>query len=837
MTQQLGGGVTRGAQEQDLLKALMDSLPDLIYFKDLQSRFLRINRSMAHFFGLADPSEAAGRTDFDFYAAPQARAAFEREQEIIRTGEGYFDAEEQMVSRDGREVWFSVTKLPLRDGAGRIVGTYGVSRDVTEQKRQRDRLRESEALYHSLVETLPQCIFRKDLELRITFANRRLCAALGRPLEEILGKTDYDFFPPHLARKYQEDDLRVIRTGQIFETIEEHQDPGKELTYVHVVKVPIFDSHGNVVGVEGIFWDETELYQARRRLEESEQRYALALEGANDGIWDWNIATNEVYYSRRWKEMLGYREDEIGKKLEEWMKRVHPDDLASLRAALHAHLSGRTAHFQCEYRILHKKKAYRWVLSRGLAVRDAGGKPVRMAGSQTDITDRKRAEEELTHQAFYDPLTDLPNRALFLDRLKHAIRKSGRRGEGGETFAILFLDVDRFKDVNDSLGHVIGDELLKAMGRRLEDLVRPGDTVARLGGDEFAILLESLRSVDDALDVAHRILESLKKPFSISGHEVFAAASIGIVPGTQEGGPEDLLRDADTAMYRAKERGRACAEVFDRGMHARAVARLQLETDLRKAIERSEFRVYYQPIVSLTAGQVVGFEALARWQHPERGLVGPSEFVPLAEETGLIIPIDFWVLDQACRQTRRWQERYPSDPPLSINVNLSSRHFSQPGLATHVEEILRETGLDPSSLRLEITESVILEDVKAISEMLSRLKGLRVQLYLDDFGTGYSSLGYLHRFPIDSLKIHHSFVGQLGREDGQAELVRTITTLAGNLRMGVVAEGVETLDQVRRLRELHCDRVQGFLFSQPLPPEEAERLIGRPILAGGNGRE
>jgi diguanylate cyclase (GGDEF)-like protein/PAS domain S-box-containing protein len=823
------GGVA-AVQDQDLLRALMDTLPDLIYFKDLHCRFTRINKAMGRYFGLADPSEVLGKTDFDFYARPQAQIAFDREQEIIRTGQPLFDFEERMVGRDGREVWFSVCKLPLRDADGKIVGTYGLSRDITSHKQQEEKLRHSEALYHSLVESLPQCIFRKDLNLNVVFANQKLCQSLGVTLQELMGKNDFDFYPPELARKYQEDDRWVIKTGKVFETVEEHQDPGKPKQWVHVVKAPIFDFRGYVVGVEGIFWDETELTMARQKLEESQQRYALAVEGANDGIWDWNIQTNEVYYSRRWKEMLGYEEHEIGKKLEDWMKRVHPDDLQSVRAALHAHLQGRTAHFQSEHRVLHRQKAYRWVLSRGLAVRDASGKAIRMAGSQTDVTDRKRAEEELAHQAFYDTLTDLPNRALFLDRLSHAIRRAKRRVTGA-SFAVLFLDVDRFKDVNDSLGHALGDVLLKATARRLEETVRPGDTVARLGGDEFAILLDDLRAMEDAVDVAERVLRAMKEPFQLNGHEMFATASIGIAPGSVECGPEDLLRDADTAMYRAKERGRACYEVFDRDMHSRAVARLQLETDLRKAIERREFRVYYQPIVSIKTGRVSGFEALARWEHPQRGLVSPSEFIPLAEETGLVIPIDFWVLDQACRQTLQWHGRHPAEG-LTINVNLSTKHFSHPNLVTQVEEILKETGLDPTWLRLEITESVILEDAHSIREMLQRLKGMKIKLYLDDFGTGYSSLGYLHRFPIDSLKIHHSFVGQLGQQEGRGELVKTITTLATNLDMGVVAEGVETKEQLRTLRDLKCEKVQGFLFSKPVPAEQAEALIGRDLLNG-----
>jgi diguanylate cyclase (GGDEF)-like protein/PAS domain S-box-containing protein len=809
-------------RDQDLLRTLMDSLPDAIYFKDRESRFVRINRALAAMIGVADPAEAVGKTDFDFYERPYAQRAFEAEQEILRSGQPLVDSEEKMVGRDGKERWFSATKLPLRDPDGAVIGTFGLSRDITQHKRNEELLRHSESLYHSLVESLPQCIFRKDLDGKLTFANQRFCQTVGKTIGDLIGKGDFDLFPPDLAAKYRKDDQWVVKTGQVFEAVEEHQGPDGNRMYVHVVKAPIVDFRGYIIGIEGIFWDETELTRARKALEESRERYKLALEGSHDGIWDWNLLTQEIYYSRRWREMLGAGET-VPPHPDEWFKRVHPDDVEALRSSISAHLGGRSAHLECEFRILHKQKAYRWVLARGLAVRDEHGRAVRMAGSLTDITDRKRAEEELAHQAFYDSLTDLPNRSLFLDRLNHAIRRAKRRQA---LFAILFLDVDRFKDVNDSLGHATGDKLLRAIAERLEQSVRPGDTVARLGGDEFTVLLEDMKTPDDAVDVAQRILHELKRPFQLEGQEVFAGASIGIAPGTPEMEAEDLLRDADTAMYRAKDRGRGTYEVFDSNMHQRAVLRLQLETDLRKAIEREEFQVYYQPIVSLSKGAIVGFEALARWKHPQRGIVSPGEFIPLAEETGLVVPLDLWVLKAACAQTRKWQERWPE---LTINVNLSTRQFGQPGLVDKVASALKEAGYDPARLKLEITESVILEDVPAISAILFQLKAMDIQLYLDDFGTGYSSLGYLHRFPIDSLKIHHSFVGQLGRKGEDAELVRTITTLAGNLKMGVVAEGVETADQLRRLREFQCDRVQGFLFSKPVPAPAAEALLAAPL--------
>jgi diguanylate cyclase (GGDEF)-like protein/PAS domain S-box-containing protein len=804
----------------------MESLPDAIYFKDRESRFTQINPSLAKWLGLADPKQAIGKTDFDFFRDDFARRAFEDERQILKSGKARVDFEEQVLWPDGREMWVCATKMPLRDAKGKIIGTFGLSRDISAHKSSERQLRDSEALYHSLVEHLPQNVFRKNLDGRLTFCNKKFCETIGKPLEELLGKSDADLFPPDLARKYREDDLRVIKTGRVYETVEEHLPPGKtDRIYVRVIKAPLFDSKGYTVGVQGLFWDVTELMRAQKDLETSQERYALAVSGANDGLWDWDLRTNTVYFAARWKSMLGYEDHEIGNDPEEWLSRVHPDDRSRVKAEVAAHILGGSAHFESEHRMLHKDGSYLWMLSRAIAVRAPGGKSTRMAGSQTDITDRKRVEEQLARQAFYDTLTGLPNRALFMDRLDQAIRRSKRRSD--VLFAVLFLDVDRFKDVNDSLGHLKGDALLAAVARRLEGCVRPGDTVARLGGDEFTVLLDDMRAPEDAVQVAQRIQQQLGQPFAIEGKEIFATASIGIAPGQGYDRADDLLRDADTAMYRAKERGRACYEVFDQAMHARAVKRLELETDLRRAIDRKEFRVFYQPIVSLKDDKLTGFEALVRWQHPQRGLLGPGEFLPLAEENGLILPIDLFVLGEACRQTRLWQERYAPNPALRISVNLSTRQFSQPNLVEQVAAILQETGFDGSNLTLEITESVLIDENVAILDLLKRMRELKVQFSLDDFGTGYSSLGYLHRFPIDYLKIHHSFVGALGRPGSQGQLVRTITTLAGNLGMGVVAEGVETPEQLAHLRDLRCDRVQGFYFSKPVAPPAAELIVAK----------
>jgi diguanylate cyclase (GGDEF)-like protein len=436
----------------------------------------------------------------------------------------------------------------------------------------------------------------------------------------------------------------------------------------------------------------------------------------------------------------------------------------------------------------------------------------------------EESKEHFRHAAFHDALTGLPNRALLSDQLRRSIERA-KRNES-YLFAILFLDLDRFKNINDSLGHIIGDQLLIAIARRVEECLRPTDTVARLGGDEFAILLDGLDSYDDVIHVAERVQNELTLPFNLDGHEVYTSASIGIALSTTGyDQPENLLRDADIAMYRAKENGKARYEMFDTVMHARAVALLKLENDLRRAIERHEFRVFYQPIVALESDTIAGFEALVRWEHPERGIVPPNEFIMLAEETGLISEIGQHVLREACRQLRAWQWLSPLNRSLLMSVNLSGKQFKQPNLVQQIKNILQETELDPRSLKLEITESAIMENAEAATAQLMQLRDLGVLLSIDDFGTGYSSLSYLHRFPVTTLKIDRSFINRMGENGENSEIVRTIMTLASNLGMDVVAEGVEDEHHLKQLKALKCEYGQGYLFSKPVEAKKAGELL------------
>ncbi|RLE24988.1 MAG: hypothetical protein DRJ61_06175 [Acidobacteria bacterium] len=439
--------------------------------------------------------------------------------------------------------------------------------------------------------------------------------------------------------------------------------------------------------------------------------------------------------------------------------------------------------------------------------------------------ERNRAEQQLLHNAFHDTLTGLPNRALFGDRLDMAL--AGARRQPAGRFAVLFFDLDRFKNINDSLGHSVGDQLLVALARRLETIVRPGDSVARIGGDEFAILVNDMKDVSHAIQVAERILAGFEAPFTIEANEVFISASIGIaVHDINTTDPDAMLRDADIAMYRAKAAGKGRYEIFDPQMHASAVALLRIETDLRRAVDRQEFVMHYQPIVTLKDRKIKGFEGLVRWQHPKKGLIAPANFITVAEETGLIIPLGWWVMEQSCRQIREWQLRFPMNPSIFISVNISGRLFVDNNVVEGILDILGRTGLPPESLRLEVTENVILEHSEAVMTKMRQLRAMGVQLSIDDFGTGYSSLSYLQRFQYDTLKIDRSFIsGPETGADSQA-IVETILSLASTLGIGVIAEGIETAEQMIKLRDLDCPQGQGFWFARPLNPVMVEELLG-----------
>lgn len=686
-------------------------------------------------------------------------------------------------------------------------------------------LRQTGEMYRSMFENATDGIFQTTLDGQYLNCNAALARIYGydSPDELKSGVSDIK------RQLYVEDDTRprFIRLMQQHDCVSGFEAriyrKDGSIIWISETARAVRDHGGAFLYYEGFVSDITARKMAEEALRESEERYSLALCGANDGLWDWNQRTGRIYFSARWAEMLGLRQDQVGGLPEEWFSRVHPDDLESVRSAITSHREGITPHFEVEYRMRHADGRWLWMLSRGAAIRDASGKTTRMAGSQADITVRKEAEQQLLRDAFHDGLTGLPNRALFADRLERSIARVAR--DGGHCYAVLFIDLDRFKLINDSLGHGIGDQLLVDFAARLSQCLRPGDTVARLGGDEFTVLLEDPRDPSNATQVADRILEVLKMPFVLGKQEIFVNASIGIATSdTPYSRPQDVLRDADIAMYRAKALGKSRHQMFDAAMHTRAVKLLQIENDLRRAIDRCEFELHYQPILNIASNSVRGFEALVRWRHPERGLIPPSDFIPVAEETGLIVPLGHWVLREGCRQIALWQAMVP-DRPLDININLSGKQFAQADLIETVTGVLKETGVQPARLILEITESVVMESPETTITMLKRLKALGVQINIDDFGTGYSSLAYLQRFPVDTMKIDRSFVSRIGNDTESVEIIRTIIALAHNLNMKVTAEGIETAEQLQQLQELQCENAQGFFLSRPLDCAAATEIL------------
>ncbi len=566
------------------------------------------------------------------------------------------------------------------------------------------------------------------------------------------------------------------------------------------------------------------LRETEARLRASEERYALAARGGNDGLWDWDLLTNTVHYSDRWKEIVGCGDAEIGASPDDWFARVHAEDLPGLRRDLDAHLRGQTPHFENEHRLRHASGTFRWVLARGRVARDADGAAVRLAGSQSDVTDSK----------VVDALTGLANRTMLGDRLAHLL--GGGDSDGPGLCAVLMLDLDDFKLVNEGLNQRLGDQLLQAVARRLESalratdgIVRPGalaadaQTVARLGGDEFVILLPEVRDAGAAIRVAERVQRVLARPFVIEHHEVFVSASVGIALGGRHADTAaDLLRDADTAMAHAKSVGKGRIELFDVQMREKVVERLRLDTALRLAMERNEFLPHYQPIVELATGRLVGFEALIRWRQPDGRLVPPGVFVPIIEANGLLLPIGRKFTEAVCRQLRDWRAAFPGGAPVWVNVNFASSQFADPGVLDGLLEALAEAGLSPADLVIEITESAALGNFDQAAETLRRFRDAGLRVVLDDFGTGFSSLSCLHELPLSGIKLDRSFIADERRHPA---ILRAIVMLAGQLGLTVTAEGIETPAHHAHLRELGCGYAQGYLFARPLDAAAAGALI------------
>ncbi|WP_414754315.1 EAL domain-containing protein [Anabaena sp. CCY 9910] len=731
--------------------------------------------------------------------------------------------------KDGTEFWNELYIAPVFDSCGQLTHFIGVQNDITHHLQALETLQEQKEQYRRIVETASEGIWLLNENNETTFVNQQMASMLGYTIEEMLGASLFSFMDAEGLDIAQ--DLLLGRQQDIQEkhNFKFRCKDGSDLWAI-LSCTPFLDEQGNYTGALGMLTNISDVYdelrlrkQAEASLQESKERLDGILNSLEVVIWSIAADTFEMLYlNSAVVQVYGRSVDEFYDNSKLWFELIHPEDQQRVSQSIKPLLANGS--HELEYRILRQDGQVRWLYNHSHVIYDAVGQPIRIEGVATDITERKNMEERLVYHAFYDDLTGLPNRVLFMDRLAQTINQA--KESPNDLFAVLFLDLDRFKVVNDSLSHLVGDQLLVSFAQRLQSCLQPEDTLARLGGDEFTILLSHIQSIDDATRIAEKIHQALKLPFNLSGYEVFTTVSIGIAFSTNDYvQAADLLRDADTALYCAKEQGKAWHIVFDSTMYDRAVALLQLETDLRWAIARQELYVVYQPIVSVATGKITGFEALVRWEHPERGLISPVEFIPVAEETGLIIQIGQFVLRESCQQLKQWHLEFPEFQHLSINVNLSGKQFSQPYLVEEIEQLLQEFELDPNSIKLEITESAIMASPEQAATILQQLKTLGIQLCIDDFGTGYSSLAYLHCFPIDVLKIDRSFTRRIDSDSEQLAIIRAIVTLARNLEMSVVAEGVETVNQLVQLQLLKCDQAQGYLFSKPLSSDKVSLLL------------
>ncbi len=583
-------------------------------------------------------------------------------------------------------------------------------------------------------------------------------------------------------------------------------------------------AHQELAAVEeGLQTQYEQLKKSQEDLKISDARYKLAIDGVNDGIWDWDVKKDNVFTSERWKMILGY-ENIIINGLESVLELIHPEDRSLVKNEVLNYIKGNSPSLGVEFRMKAKSGEYKWILARGKAIWDENGKPIRVAGSITDITERKISEEKINYMAYYDLLTGLPNRTLLLERFNIELAHARREGE---KIALFFLDLDNFKNVNDTLGHSFGDEMLKIIGMKLKQYIRECDTVARFGADEY-ILLARIGELEDVTRVAARILELFKQPIIMGERKFYITASIGISIYPNDGdNVQTLLRNSDTAMYKAKELGKGNYQMFTQAMNRKVAEKLEMESSLRHAIENEEFVVYYQPVIDIKTRKIRGMEALLRWNHPENGIVPPIRFIPIAEESGLIIHIGEWVLKKACSQNKAWQDA--GHEPHIVSVNLSARQFQQQDLVEMITGTLEETGLEACWLELEVTESLAMNDLDLTVKILTKLREIGIKVSLDDFGTGYSSLNYLKSLPINTLKIDKSFVHDITENSSEEAIAKAVIAMAHSMNLSVTAEGVETEEQLVFLEKQSCDKVQGYYFSKPLPVEDFEKLLKKNV--------
>jgi diguanylate cyclase (GGDEF)-like protein/PAS domain S-box-containing protein len=777
----------------------------------LDGRFLRVNRSFAAMVG-REQSALVGAHASDITHPDDVDADRTALDALVAGDVDSHDGEKRYVRPDGTIVWARLAVTLVRDG-DEPSHVLAQTIDISERKVFEEALATSEERFRSLSASAPNGIYAIDIAGRLLYANDRLVELTGLEHDRLAGSGWLDMIHPDERERVISESgpaAPARRLATEFRIVR----PDGAVRWVRTRASPLYGRHGEHAGFVGALEDVTQELEAVRELAAREAEYRMLAENSSDFLARHAPDGTYRYASPASVAISGYEPDELVGTLP--CDHIAQEDQEAV-VEYGERLREQEEPLTITYRVRRKTGELSWLETIARSVRDEAG--VRELVSVTrDVSERKEAELELSHAALHDSLTGLPNRALFLDRLGLALRRTERRSG---SVAVLFCDLDRFKIVNDSLGHDAGDRLLVDVANRIGAALRPADTVARFGGDEFTILCEDIAGEIEAATIAQRIVDVFREPFQLEDGEVFLATSLGIaIARGADDRAADLIRDADAAMYRAKERGKGRYEIFDEAMRADAVARLETESALRRALERGELRLHYQLAVDLASGAITGFEALIRWEHPRRGLLGPGAFIPLAEETGLIVGIGEWVLHEACRQAARWSH------PLMLSVNLSARELAQPDLVATVRRALAETGIDPANLCLEITESAVMESGAATTAQLRALKSLGVQLAIDDFGTGFSSLAHLRRFPVDILKIDGTFIAGLGNEPQDASIAAAVISLAHALDLRTVAEGIETDEQLDILRGLGCDLGQGYLFARPAPAAEALRLVG-----------